>query len=104
MGRRAGSWGGEDAISPALRGAALGHELHRAGQFTFCDRCGVFTSERGCKLLQACDGAPANPTAEYRRSLLRRCRHPYGVKIALGEACRSLVQEECDAFWERLIV
>eukprot|EP00959_Pyramimonas_sp_CCMP1952_P025803 541918-Pyramimonas_sp.AAC.1 len=54
---------GEGDISPALRGAALGHELHRVGQYTFCDRCGVFSSERGCKLLGACVGAPANPTA-----------------------------------------
>eukprot|EP00959_Pyramimonas_sp_CCMP1952_P243537 5090647-Pyramimonas_sp.AAC.1 len=94
---------GEGVISPALRGAALGHELHRAGQYTFCDRCGVFSSERGRKLLAACVGAPANPTAEYRLSLLRRGKNPHAVKVSLDAEPRSLVQVECAAFWERLM-
>merc|ERR1712228_714312 len=94
---------GEGNISPALRGQALGHDLYRAGQLTFCDRCGVFSSERGCKLVMPCATVPANPTASYRRSLLRRCKHPYNVRLSLGGACRSLVQEECDAFWERAL-
>eukprot|EP00959_Pyramimonas_sp_CCMP1952_P453962 9469149-Pyramimonas_sp.AAC.1 len=72
----------------------MGHKVHRAGQFSFCDRCGVFSSERGCKLVAACG---------YRLSLLRRGKNPCAVKVSLEAEPRSLVQVECAAFWERLM-
>eukprot|EP00959_Pyramimonas_sp_CCMP1952_P254435 5314487-Pyramimonas_sp.AAC.1 len=74
---------GELHIPAAFRGEALGHSLHVSGQYTYCARCGVFSSERGCKLLEVCLGAPANPTASYRLSLLSRARNPYSVKLAV---------------------
>ena len=94
---------GEHLIPAPLRGEALGHLLHCAGQYTFCDRCGVFSSERGCKMVQVCGTASANTTAAYRLSLLRRSRHPFNVKVSLGGASRSLLQWECDAFWQRAL-
>jgi len=53
--------------------------------------------------VEACFGAPANPTAADRLSLLSRARNPDSVKLALGEASRSLLPWECDAFWERAL-
>ena len=94
---------GEGNISPALRGQALGHDLYRSGDFIFCDRCGVYSSRRVCKLAVPCTLLPAGPMGKWRLSRLRRCKHPQNARLSLGGACCSLVREECDAFWARAL-